>query len=71
MREHKKHLLEVHVAGISFYQEKVLLLQRSPERRIYPYFWECGGGQVHPGENFEDAVKRQLNKDTKKKNINC
>ncbi|HDD44483.1 MAG TPA: hypothetical protein ENG63_06460 [Candidatus Desulfofervidus auxilii] len=27
---------------------------------MYPLFWECGGGQVHIRESFEEAVRRQM-----------
>jgi len=61
MRENEKHQIEVHVSGICFDNEgKVLIAKRDVSRNLYPDMWECGGGQVHPGENFEDAVKRQL-----------
>ena len=39
---------------------KILIVKRSSKRKIYPGLWECGGGQVNPGENFREAVKRQL-----------
>lgn len=69
MREDKISLIEAHVAGITFHNFKdalpqnrhaVLILRRSPDRKLYPNLWECGGGQVNPGENFEEAVERQL-----------
>jgi 8-oxo-dGTP pyrophosphatase MutT (NUDIX family) len=27
---------------------------------FYPSKWECGGGQVQPGDNFEEAIRRQM-----------
>lgn len=60
MREEKIHKIEVHVAGICFNRDKALIAKRNSLRKIYPNFWECGGGQVEDGENFEDAIKRQL-----------
>lgn len=60
MREDKRFLLEVHVAGICIDGNSVLVVKRSAFRRLYPNLWECGGGQVKEGENFEDAIKRQL-----------
>lgn len=60
----KKFAIEVHVAGICLRRQKgrfeVLLLKRTPQRRIYPGVWECGGGQVRPGETFKEAIKRQM-----------
>ncbi len=60
MREKERYKIEVHVAGIVFDNDKVFVLKRSPARRLYPDLWECGGGQVNPGENFEEAIVRQL-----------
>lgn len=66
MRENKfeNYKLEVHVAGICFRETKndveVLIAKRRENRSLYPNKWECGGGSVHPGENFEEAVKREM-----------
>jgi 8-oxo-dGTP diphosphatase len=60
MREDGTQRLEVHVAGVCFDHDKVLILKRSNSRSLYPGLWECGGGQVNCGENFQEAVIRQL-----------
>jgi len=64
MREKQKHQIEVHVAGICFRETdsnlEVLIVKRNESRELYPGNWECGGGQVYAGENFEEAVKRQM-----------
>ena len=64
MREDHLETIEVHVAGICFREAAegilVLLAKRQPTRALYPGLWECGGGQVLPGENFEEAVVRQM-----------
>lgn len=63
MREENRHEIEVHVAGICLRENnnsiEVLIAKRSDSRMIYPNYWECGGGQIKPGENFKDAVVRQ------------
>jgi len=63
-REEKRHKIEVHVAGICFRETEseiqVLIAKRNGNRRLYPGKWECGGGQVRAGENFEEAIKRQM-----------
>ena len=63
-REKKRHKIEVHVAGICYRETEtdieVLIAKRNNEREIYPGKWECGGGQVREGENFEEAIKRQM-----------
>lgn len=63
-REKEPYKIEVHVAGIIFQETakdlEVLIVKRNNQRELYPGKWECGGGQVHLGENFEEAVKRQM-----------
>ena len=63
-REEKRHTIEVHVAGVCFRETEsdieVLIVKRREDRNLYPGKWECGGGQVHAGENFEEAVIRQI-----------
>jgi len=62
IREDKKHRIEVHVAGFCFRdcagRLQLLAGRRSKDREIFPDRWECGGGQVYAGENFEQALKR-------------
>jgi len=60
MREDGVGLIEAHVSGVCFSGDLVLVAKRAQNREIYPNLWECGGGQVRPGENFEEAVLRQL-----------
>ena len=63
-REEKRHLIEAHVSGICFRETEnnieILIAKRNNNRELYPRKWECGGGQVFAGENFEEAVKRQI-----------
>ncbi len=61
MREKERKILEVHVAWLAFTQEgKILIAQRSSHKKFYPELRECGGGQVYPWENFEEAITRRL-----------
>jgi len=64
MRETKQHKLEAHAAGLCFRETEkdieVLIAKRTENRKLYPGKWECGGGQVYAGENFIEAVKRQI-----------
>jgi 8-oxo-dGTP diphosphatase len=60
MREDFSNKIEVHVAGICFNYDKVLVAKRAENRSFFPGLWECGGGQVNSGENFEEAVLRQI-----------
>ncbi|MFQ5648215.1 MAG: NUDIX domain-containing protein [Candidatus Aenigmatarchaeota archaeon] len=64
MREDDRREMEVHVA-VRCYRKtpsgyEVLCARRSPDRALLPGLWECGGGQVYPGESFIEAAKRQL-----------
>ncbi len=63
-REEKRHLIETHVAGICFRETEtdieVLIAKRREDRNLFPGKWECGGGQVFAGENFQEAIKRQM-----------
>lgn len=63
-REDKQHKIEVHVAGICLCdfedRTKVLCGKRQLTRELYPNLWECGGGQVEEGENFEEAMVRHF-----------
>ncbi len=60
MREEDAHELEVHVSGIVFDNDLVLIVRRSDGRRLYPGKWECGGGSLKRGEDFEQGVVRQM-----------
>lgn len=63
-REKTKHRIEVHVSTVCLRTRdgvcEVLLGKRAAHREIYPSLWECGGGQVHEGLSFEQAVSTQL-----------
>jgi 8-oxo-dGTP pyrophosphatase MutT (NUDIX family) len=64
VREERIHKIEVHVAGVVVRNnvggtKSVLAAKRRNDRSLYSGMWECGGGQVHEGEDFETAVKRQ------------
>jgi 8-oxo-dGTP pyrophosphatase MutT (NUDIX family) len=63
-REKKRYLIETHVAGICFRETEtdieVLIAKRRSDRKLYPSKWECGGGQVRAGENFTEAIKREM-----------
>lgn len=63
-REDGIHKIEVHVAGLCFEKVenvwKCLIARRTETRSLYPGLWECGGGQVQPGETFEKALARQM-----------
>lgn len=50
--------------GVGIYvfdaNERVLLAQRGPAARHERYKWEGVGGEVEPGESFEQAAEREF-----------
>jgi len=60
--------LEIHVASICLRRSRkeleVFVFKRSSGRRLYPGLWECGGGQVRPGESLKEAVVREVKEET-------
>lgn len=64
MREDGRDRIEVHVAGVCVRPIKgrwqVLIAKRTQHRSLYPGKWECGGGHVRYGEDFQQALKRQF-----------
>jgi len=66
-REKQIHLIEVHVAAICFNKKDnntfLLIGKRADDREIFPGYWECGGGQVHTGETFIEAVQFHMNEE--------
>lgn len=65
IREKRIHKIETHVAGICIREDgtgnfKILIGKRTSTRELFPSYWECGGGQVHEGENFEEAIKYHM-----------
>lgn len=59
-REKVRHRMEVHVCGICFKHDprRVLITKRSAKKELYPGMLECCGGQLEPGESFQEGVIR-------------
>ena len=51
------------VAGIIELDGYILLCQRHHTSRRFPLKWEFPGGKVEPGENPDEAIKRELNEE--------
>lgn len=64
IREDGPDLIEVHVAAVCIRvvrgRWKLLAARRTEERSLFHGNWECGGGQVRTGEDFQAAIKRQI-----------
>jgi 8-oxo-dGTP diphosphatase len=48
------------VAVILRRDDQILLCHRSPARRWYPDVWDFPGGHVEPGEQPQDALRREV-----------
>jgi 8-oxo-dGTP diphosphatase len=54
------HIVHHLVAAILVQGDRVLLGQRSPERRLFPSVWDVFGGHIEPNEQPERALVREL-----------
>lgn len=60
----QEECIKVHVSGLCFKKinGKIYILagRRRKTKKLYPGYWEFGGGSVCKGETFEEAVKREI-----------
>ena len=49
--------------GALYYDGQILLGKRSPQRRMYPNYWDLIGGHCHPGEILEQTLQRELSEE--------
>ena len=52
------------VSGAVFSEEKILLLQRQNDKKMFPGFWEMPGGKVDEAEDPNIAVLREVKEET-------
>jgi mutator protein MutT len=52
--------MEEIVGALLIQSNRILLGQRSPERRFYPGVWDVFGGHVEAGESKKQALLREL-----------
>lgn len=48
--------------------DEILIVKRHPKSKTDPEMWELPGGKVEKGEDFEDALVREIKEET---NIDC
>ena len=53
-------LFRLSVGGACVHKERIVLLRRRDDAETYPSIWELPSGRVEPGENPEEALKREV-----------
>jgi 8-oxo-dGTP pyrophosphatase MutT (NUDIX family) len=43
---------------------RIFIQRRSPERRLFPDTWDIVGGHLEPGEEVEEALRREVLEET-------
>ncbi|WDZ85900.1 NUDIX hydrolase [Micromonospora cathayae] len=43
---------------------RIFFQRRSPQRRLFPNTWDIAGGHLEPGEEVEDALRREVAEET-------
>jgi 8-oxo-dGTP pyrophosphatase MutT (NUDIX family) len=60
----KKIIQKIVLAGIILYKNKILILQRNKNEKIYPNLWELPSGKKEPLENSIQTLKREIKEET-------
>jgi 8-oxo-dGTP diphosphatase len=55
---------KIGASAFIFKNDKVLLLKRAKDEKIFPGYWELPGGKLEYGENPEDGAKREAKEET-------
>ena len=43
---------------------RIFIQRRSPDRRLFPNCWDIVGGHLEPGEEIDDALRREVTEET-------
>ncbi len=60
----KKEIQKIVLGGVIFYNNKVLIVQRSKDETIYPNIWELPSGKKEFKESTEQALLREIKEET-------
>jgi 8-oxo-dGTP diphosphatase len=60
----EKYLFVVAQKAIIKIDDKFLLLKRSPQAKVFPRHWDFPGGKLEHGENFKEALAREVKEET-------
>ena len=52
------------VTAIVKFENKFLILKRSPTMKIHPNLWSFPGGKLEPGEDIFECLKREIKEET-------
>jgi len=64
MNKNKKIVTYIIVGAVIIDKEKVLLLKRHTDEKVYPNFWELPSGKKNPLELTKYALKREVKEET-------
>jgi 8-oxo-dGTP diphosphatase len=60
----EKYIFRVVQKAIIRLDDTYLILKRSPNSKSYPLHWDFAGGKLEHGENFENALIREVKEET-------
>lgn len=60
----KQIIQKIILAGVIFYQGKILIIQRSSDEKTYPNLWELPSGKRDFLEPSKEALKREVKEET-------
>lgn len=46
------------------HDDRIFFQRRSPHRRLFPDCWDIVGGHLEPGEEIEEALRREITEET-------
>ncbi len=65
----KKIIQKIVLGGVIFKDNKILILQRSEDEKIFPGLWELPSGKKELLESSKECLRREIEEETRLKNI--